>query len=91
MTKEWGGAKATAARALLAPVVASGRAVCGACGLPIAPGDAWDVGHETAMALGGHPRGRVRPEHSTCNRRAGGRLGAELRRARWTRTRDWLA
>jgi hypothetical protein len=91
MSREWSGSKATAARRLLTPHVESGRAVCPRCGRPILPGQDWDVGHVDDLALGGHPGGRVRAEHALCNRRAGGRLGAQLRRARYTRTRDWLA
>lgn len=91
MTRSWGGSRATRARAMLAPMVAAGVAVCRRCGEPIAPGERWDVGHLDDLALGGHVDGRVSAEHERCNRSAGGQLGAQLRRDRSSRTRTWLA
>ena len=56
-------------RTALAPLVATGRATCWRCGLPIAPGDPWDLGHhdtDRSITMG--------PEHAnTCNRSAAGR------------------
>ena len=71
-----------------APTVALGRVKCRRCGQPITPGQAWDLGHDHDLALGGDPLGPMRPEHALrrdCpdggNRAAGARLGAQLRRA----------
>lgn len=75
------------ARAALAPLVAAGLAYCWRCRQPIRPGEAWDAGHVADLATGGDPAGRVLPEHSRCNRSAGGKLGAQLRRGRRPRRR----
>ena len=85
------GAADQRARAHLAPLVASGRAVCHRCQRPIRVDEAWDAGHLDAIAEGGHPAGRVVPEHVSCNRRDGARITNERRAARRSRTRDWLA
>ena len=53
----------------LAPLVASGRAVCARCGEPIAPGEPWDLGHDDYDR-----RFYTGPEHQACNRRAPNRL-----------------
>lgn len=82
-----------AARAALAPLVASGRAICHRCQQPIRPDEPWDAGHLDDLALGGDPAGPVAPEHrGRCNRSAGARLGNQLRRAPLRRTRvgEWL-
>jgi hypothetical protein len=50
-------------RKRLAPLVASGQAICARCGRPITPGEPWDLGHDD--------RDRSRysgPEHARCNR-----------------------
>lgn len=65
-------------RARWAPLVASGSVCCRRCGLPIAPGSPWDLGHAVDRALGGSDHD-VAPEHARCNRSAGGRLAAQLR------------
>jgi hypothetical protein len=50
--------------------VGAGRAVCWRCGLPILPWERWDLGHtDDGQAHAG-------PEHSSCNRSAGGRARA---------------
>lgn len=55
-------------RARWAPVVAKGGVACWRCGLLIASGEAWDLGHLDDGS------GRSLPEHATvCNRAAGGR------------------
>jgi hypothetical protein len=79
-----------AARRALAPLVASGRAVCPRCRQPILPGQQWDAGHVVDLATGGHAAGRMVPEHRACNRSAGGRLGNQLRRPSRRRITDWL-
>jgi hypothetical protein len=51
-------------RAQLAARVESGLATCARCGLPIRPGEAWDLGHRD----GGGPREYSGAEHARCNR-----------------------
>lgn len=54
-------------RAQLDPIVQAGHATCMRCGQPIEPGTPWDLGHtDDRTAWTG-------PEHSRCNRSAGGR------------------
>lgn len=99
MTRRRRGAADQRARRALEPSVAAGLAVCRRCKLPILPGQEWDAGHVEDLGRGGHPAGRVEPEHARkvdCpeggNRAAGGKLAAELRRARRARRRldAWL-
>jgi hypothetical protein len=53
-----------ALRDKIAPQVAAGVVKCARCGKPIAPGSAWDLGHDD------HDRSRYNgPEHRACNRR----------------------
>ena len=82
------GRRDQAARARLAPLIASGRAVCWRCAQPIDPAEPWDAGHLDDLALGGDPAGERQPEHRACNRSAGAQLGRNLtarRRLRPTR------
>lgn len=50
---------------------------CVECGKPVLPGQQWDVAHHRDLALGGDVRS-VGPAHRSCNRSAGGRLGAAI-------------
>lgn len=66
-------------RARLAPLVASGQAVCCEliCVMPsryIAPGSDWDLAHDRRTG------GYLGPSHAKCNRREG--QGEKTRRAR---------
>lgn len=62
------GAEHRRARAAWAPRVAAGHVVCARCGLLIAPGDPWDLGHDDA------DRSKYAgPEHRRCNRATAGR------------------
>ncbi len=60
-----------------APLVERGGVVCARynCGREIIPGQLWDVGHIDPGSAGG-------PEHSYCNRAAGGRNAGRNRRFR---------
>lgn len=75
-------------RAAWAPVVARGDVPCRRCGLPIPPGDPWDLGHhDTDRSL------PPAPEHRRCNRQAAAimkQLGwrretPEMKAERWAR------
>ncbi len=55
-------------RAALAPLVASGRAVCWRCERPIRPSQPWHLGHDARRQHAG-------PEHARCNIDASNRTG----------------
>jgi hypothetical protein len=56
---------------------------CVECGRVVLPTDAWQVGHRQAAALGGQPTmANTGPVHTACNRKAGGRLGAQITNAK---------
>lgn len=44
-------------------------AICARCRRGSIQGDPWEAGHVVSVALGGGPE--VRPEHRSCNRKAG--------------------
>jgi hypothetical protein len=77
------GAEHRAVRASLAPLVASGAAVCVRCGEPIAPGAPWDLGHTDDRL------GWTGPEHQRCNRQAGAIVGGRRRRGDPPPSRSW--
>ena len=58
---------------------------CWRCGRVIAEGMAFQMGHTVDVALGGTDS-QLLPEHTTCNQRAGARLGGK-RKAIAERTR----
>lgn len=62
-------------RAVWARRLARGEVIpCARCGLPIDPGQPWDLGHSDDR------KSWTGPEHANqCNRAAGGRKGAEVR------------
>jgi hypothetical protein len=58
------GSRHKALRKRWEPKVAAGVVGCARCGKPIAPGSAWDLGHDD------HDRTKYNgPEHRACNRR----------------------
>jgi hypothetical protein len=74
MSGLYGGAHQAIRRAL-APYVPGSR--CWRCGLPILPGQPWDLGHDDD-----NPAVYRGPEHARCSRAAGARKGNARRRAR---------
>ena len=49
------------------------------CGRLVYPDQAWDVGHIVPLSVGGTADlTNLGPSHSTCNRKAGGRMGAAI-------------
>ena len=86
-----------AARRALAPLVAAGVARCRRCDQLVEPGQPWDAGHSTDLALGGSATGPTFVEHARrddCpaggNRSAGAVLGNQLRAAPRRRLAAWL-
>ena len=56
---------------------------CVDCRRPVFPGDAWQVGHILAASQGGQTTiANCGPSHTSCNRRAGGKLGAAVTNAK---------
>ena len=70
--------------------IATQVVTCPRCEEQVTPDQDWDLGHQEDLALGGHPLSVMVPEHRTCNRRAGGQLGAMLRPRSRRRLGDWL-
>lgn len=68
-------------RLAFAKIVRAGDAVCARCGKPIAPFEAWDLGH-----VDGDPTRYAGPEHRRCNRATS--THAALRRRKRT-SRLW--
>ena len=84
------GSRITKLRRTWAPQVEAGLAMCPRCRKIIQPGESWDMGHEHDLVLGGNPAGRMTPEHSSCNRSAGARVGNATRRRARRRLGEWL-
>lgn len=72
------------ARRLWASRIKGGGVVCARCGLPILVGMDWDLGHDDL-----DPTRYLGPEHSRCNRRAGGLKGARIAKALRRRSSRW--
>ena len=52
---------------------------CVECRRPVMPGQKWDVAHIHNAEHGGQPTlANVGPAHQECNRRAGGKRGAQI-------------
>lgn len=71
-------------RAAWEPLVATGTIICSGpqgCGKPILPGQPWDLGHTTDVALGGTNSTKTPQHASPCNRSAGGRLAHLTKRS----------
>lgn len=84
------GPRDQAAREAIRDLAESGNAICPKCGNRITPGQEWDAGHLADLATGGHPDGKRVPEHSSCNRSAGAKLGAQIRARPRRRLDKWL-
>lgn len=85
ITPKWGGSASSKARAQCRVQLKRGPVACAKCGREITkdtPESEWDAGHVTdrALGMGGHA---VTPEHKTCNRSAGGKIGAAITNARY--------
>jgi len=60
-------------------LIVEGGLPCPRCGKLILPGEPWDLGHQgTPRALGADDSD-LAPEHRSCSRSAGGKLGHQLR------------
>jgi hypothetical protein len=70
------GAQHQSKREKLAPTVATGTITCARCGLLIAPGQPWDLGHTDDRTSW------TGPEHRRCNRVDGTRKTNASRRSR---------
>jgi hypothetical protein len=79
------GSQHRAERAKWEHSVASGNAICWRCAQPIVPTDSWDLGHDD------DDRTKYKgPEHTRCNRAAGGRKGAAVTNTKRSMTvREW--
>ena len=64
-------------KAARARILATLPAPCIECGRPVIVGQRWEVGHRVPLALGGSVTD-YGPSHRSCNRKAGGRLGAAM-------------
>lgn len=91
------GRRDQAARAPWVAIVEAGEATCRACGDPIDPDQAWDLGHDEDLQAGGHPAGARSPEHALrddCkaggNRARGSRAMHDRRAGRRRRLDEWL-
>lgn len=83
-TPKWGGRKSTAARAKCRAMLPHPCRKCGGIITPEDPESSWDAGHETDRAAGGGHTG-IEPEHSRCNRSAGGKAGAAITNSKWAK------
>lgn len=70
-------------------IAATLPAPCVECRGVVLPDMAWQVGHRVAASQGGRPTSaNTGPVHTSCNLRAGGKLGAKVVNARKNRTRQ---
>lgn len=76
-------------RMILTPRIAAGSPVaCVDCGRLVQAGQLWDVAHRVALSAGGgNSLSNMGASHRTCNRQAGGRLGARRTNAASRRAR----
>lgn len=74
---EWHRARRVAAAVIRARLERGEQVPCVDCGRPIQHGDRWDVGHIIAASNGGSvDLSNLGASHRSCNRSAGGRMGA---------------
>lgn len=83
-TKKWGGSASAKARARCRAMLPHPCRKCGGIITPEDPESSWDAGHETDRAAGGGHAG-IEPEHSKCNRSAGGKAGAAITNSKWAK------
>ena len=80
--REWGGGRASKARAQLQITIDQGSAICSKCGRAVAPGQLWDVDHrvnrDQAPGLTYEPTNWA-VAHRSCNRSAGAKYGNRKR------------
>lgn len=85
---EWHRHRRIVARQIEHVLDAGGTVQCVDCGRAIVKGQSWDVGHIVAASSGGtNALSNLGGSHRSCNRKAGGRMGAiktnrQSRRAR---------
>ena len=63
-------------------------APCVECGRPVTPEDQWDIGHIVPLSQGGDPK-MDGVSHRTCNRKAGGAIGARHNKRKTKQIREW--
>lgn len=71
-----------------APAVAAGEVRCWRCGVLIAPGEEWHLGHPVDRSQGGSDA-EAKPEHAGCNLRASGQPRGGRRRTYPGPSREW--
>ena len=61
---------------------------CVECGKPVYPDDTFDVGHFQPLSQGGNVN-QYGAAHRSCNRKEGGKLGAQIVNGKRKQIREW--